>query len=67
MTHDSLEKALARLPEAQRQVLLLHTVEGMGDDEIAGALGIAVKTVSTRLHRARATLYEHLHGDGGEA
>jgi RNA polymerase sigma-70 factor (ECF subfamily) len=48
-----LEKALAVLPKAQREVLLLHVIENLSGEEIAAALGISSKTVWTRLHRAR--------------
>ena len=48
-----LTKALTVLPEAQREVLLLHVVENMSGEEIAAVLGISSKTVWTRLHRAR--------------
>lgn len=58
MNQQVIDKALATLPEAQRQVLLLHTIENMSGEEIATALGINEKTVWTRLHRARATMQE---------
>lgn len=50
--------ALDRLPEAQRDVLLLH-VEGFTGEEIANMLAIRKKTVWTRLHRARKALLEN--------
>jgi RNA polymerase sigma factor (sigma-70 family) len=59
MNQQLIAKALARLPEPQRQVLLLHTVEHMSGEEIATALGINEKTVWTRLHRARVTMQDH--------
>lgn len=46
-------RALSSLAEPFRDVLLLHSVEGLSSTEIALALGIAEKTVWTRLHRAR--------------
>lgn len=49
---------LARLPEQQRTVLLLHRVEHLSAEEIASSLGISVNTVWTRLHRARQRLRE---------
>lgn len=45
---------LARLPAAQRAVLVLRILEGLSDQEIAEALGVPVGTVKSRLHRARA-------------
>lgn len=50
------ERLLALLPEPMREVLVLHTVEGLEAADIAQALGISVNTVWTRLHRARALL-----------
>ncbi len=55
--HDA-ERLLARLPEPQRTVLLLHRVEHLSAEEIASSLGISVNTVWTRLHRARERLRE---------
>jgi RNA polymerase sigma-70 factor (ECF subfamily) len=46
-------RVLSQLPSEQRDVLLLHAVEGFTGEEIAQILGIRPKTVWTRLHRAR--------------
>jgi len=46
-------RVLDRLPREQRDVLLLHAVEGFTGEEIAEILGVRPKTVWTRLHRAR--------------
>src|SRR5271163_812860 len=51
-----LERAIARLPEEQRQVILLVGLEGMGYDEAAKILGIPVGTVRSRLSRGRDSL-----------
>jgi RNA polymerase sigma-70 factor (ECF subfamily) len=53
---EELRQALARLPAAQREVLLLSVVEGFTGEEIARILGIRPKTVWTRLHRARRAM-----------
>lgn len=55
-----LNAGLARLSDEKRLVLLLIELEGLSGDEVAGALGIPVATVWTRLHYARAELREHL-------
>ena len=55
-----VKRALAILPEPQREVLLLHVVENFSGDEIAEALGISPKTVWTRLHRARKSMRKAL-------
>src|SRR5215472_8970852 len=47
-----LAEAVAALSQAHRDVLLL-TASGLGYEEVAGALGIPVGTVSSRLVRAR--------------
>ncbi len=49
---------LAALPRKQREVLMLHVVEGLKGDEIAQLLNIRPKTVRTRLHRARQQLLD---------
>ncbi len=51
-----LAAALARLPEAQREVLLMRFVDGMSLLEIAAALAIPSGTVKSRLHNAIAFL-----------
>jgi RNA polymerase sigma factor (sigma-70 family) len=52
----SLERALAALPFASREVLLLTGVEGMAQDEVAHVLGISYDAVRQRLSRARKEL-----------
>jgi RNA polymerase sigma factor (sigma-70 family) len=53
-----IDDALARLPVAQRVVLVLRTREGLTEQEIATTLGIPAGTVKSRLHRARAAFRE---------
>jgi RNA polymerase sigma-70 factor (ECF subfamily) len=53
-----IDDALARLPVAQRAVLVLRAREGLSEQEIAAALGIPAGTVKSRLHRARAAFRE---------
>ncbi len=53
---NDIEAALQQLPEAQREVLLLVTLEGLSYTETATVLRIKKGTVMSRLHRAR----EHL-------
>jgi RNA polymerase sigma factor (sigma-70 family) len=48
-----LERALARLPDGYRTVLVLHDIEGYRHDEIATALGTTTGTSKSQLHRAR--------------
>jgi RNA polymerase sigma factor (sigma-70 family) len=48
--------ALKGLPDAQREVLVLHALEGMDIAEVALALNITENAVSTRLYRARRAM-----------
>ena len=51
-----LERAIGRLPEGQRQVILLVGLEGMHYDEVARILEVPVGTVRSRLSRGRHML-----------
>ena len=51
-----LESALALLPVEQREILLLVGLEGMTYDQVAGALGLPLGTVMSRLSRGREKL-----------
>src|SRR5271163_5080374 len=51
-----LERALARLPDEQRLVILLVGLEGMRYEEVATILGIPIGTVRSRLSRGRDML-----------
>ncbi|MFJ4851082.1 MULTISPECIES: RNA polymerase sigma factor [unclassified Streptomyces] len=55
-----LRIALAELPEAEREVLLLVSWEQLTPAEAAAAVGIPTGTARSRLHRARARLRERL-------
>lgn len=55
-TRDELAAAVAVLPEAQREVLLMRFVDDMSLAEIAQALSIPLGTVKSRLHNALQTL-----------
>ena len=57
-------QALASLPVAQRDVLLLHAWGGLSQQEIAVALGLPAATVRSRLGRARGVLRSQLLGPG---
>jgi RNA polymerase sigma-70 factor (ECF subfamily) len=51
-----LDRAIAGLPEARRQVVLLIGLEQMKYNEVADILGVPIGTVRSRLARARAAL-----------
>jgi RNA polymerase sigma factor (sigma-70 family) len=58
-----LERALSRLSDRQRVVVVLHDVEGFTHQEIARQLGIASGTTKATLSRARSLL-RRLLNDG---
>lgn len=57
---DVLREALETLDEETRGLLVLCTIEQVPYAEVAEAYGIAVGTVKSRVHRARAVLVELL-------
>jgi len=56
--HQQVIAAVARLPDAQRAVMLLVAVEGLSYREAAEVLNVPVGTVMSRLARARLTIGE---------
>ena len=60
---DRLEEAIKPLPQRQREVLLLHDLEGWRHREIGEALGIPEGTVRYTLHHARRAVRERLGVD----
>jgi RNA polymerase sigma-70 factor, ECF subfamily len=63
LTLRDLGRAMTRLAEEQRQVLLLVGLEGMSYDEVASILGVPVGTVRSRLSRGREELRRMLDGE----
>lgn len=57
-----LASALARLPEEQRQVVLLVGLEGMSYQEVATVLDVPIGTVMSRLSRGREALRRLMAG-----
>lgn len=55
-----LDGALADLPPAQREVLLLIAIVGLRQQDVAQALGMPLNTVKTHLRRARLALAARL-------
>ncbi|MGC8863191.1 MAG: sigma-70 family RNA polymerase sigma factor [Armatimonadota bacterium] len=62
-----LRKALSRLSDKLRTVLILHDVEGLSQEEVADILKVPVGTVKSRVSRARAELRNVLQETMGEA
>jgi RNA polymerase sigma-70 factor (ECF subfamily) len=61
-----VHRALQRVPDEFRTVLLLHDLQGVPYEEIAEALGAPVGTVKSRLHRGRVALGRALRGEHRE-
>ena len=51
-----VKTAIAKLPMAIREPLVLRTIEGLSQAEAAQVLGISEKAVETRIYRARKAL-----------
>jgi RNA polymerase sigma-70 factor (ECF subfamily) len=58
-----LEKALGRLRQEEREVILLVGLEGLRYDETAEILGVPIGTVRSRLFRGREALRKLLDMD----
>ena len=57
---ETLRRAIVALPEKYREVVVRCDLEEKSYEEAAGVIGIAVGTVRSRLHRARALLARKL-------
>lgn len=53
-------KALAKLPEEQREVLIMVGATGLSYEETAEICGVAIGTIKSRVNRARTKLAELL-------
>lgn len=56
----ALETAIAKLPSALKEPLVLTALDGLSHRDVAEVLGISAKAVETRVHRARAALAQAL-------
>jgi RNA polymerase sigma-70 factor (sigma-E family) len=63
---DELRRALATLPDGQREALVLCEWLEMTDAEAGSVLGISPGAVRVRLTRARATMRRELGGEADE-
>lgn len=53
---DCMQRALARLPEEQRELLTLHRFQRLRHDELAALYGCSVGAMKVRVHRAVSAL-----------
>jgi RNA polymerase sigma-70 factor (ECF subfamily) len=56
MLRDSIDKALATLPEELREAVTLRDIQGLDYREIATVLGVPIGTVESRIFRGRQRL-----------
>ena len=67
LADDGVGKALAALPESQREAVVLHDVFGLRAREVGVALGLSVPAVEAALFRARRQLRTRLRPVGASA
>ena len=58
---DNFSKALSKLPEDFRTVVLLCDVDGFTYEEISNMLDVPIGTIRSRLHRGRNLLKTELY------
>ena len=56
-----LERAIARLPDHQRVIVVLHDIEGFTHQQIANQIGVPIGTSKATLSRAREALRRMLN------
>ncbi|MEX3314829.1 RNA polymerase sigma factor [Sulfitobacter sp. PS-8MA] len=57
---DALQRALARLPDRQRQAVVLRHIEGLGNPEIAEILEVGIEAVESLTARGKRALAAQL-------
>lgn len=65
-SHVALVAALKRLPEAQRQALVLHHIADLPVHQVAAEVGVPEGTIKARLSRGRAALATLLTDEPGD-
>ena len=61
LTLAAIRDFIAMMPDEQRVVILLTTVEGLSYKEVAETLDLPIGTVTSRLARARIALNDFVH------
>jgi RNA polymerase sigma-70 factor, ECF subfamily len=62
---ERLARAVASLPEGEREVLVLRDVEGVSGENTAELLGLSAPAMKSRLHRARLRMMAALRAEEG--
>ena len=57
-------RAMAKLPEQDRTILVMRAAEELTHEEIAAATGLSIASVKVRIFRARAKLSSLLSSSG---
>ncbi|ANB62399.1 RNA polymerase sigma factor SigW [Anoxybacteroides amylolyticum] len=57
---ETVQKAIEKLPEKYRSVIVLKYIEDLSLQEISEILDLPIGTVKTRIHRGREALRKHL-------
>ena len=65
--HGLLYRAIARLGDKNREMILLREIQELKLEEIADMLGLPIGTVKSRSHRARLELAEAFAAPRGSA
>ncbi len=58
---NAIKASLNKLPDSQREVLVLHDIEGFSYQEIASITQVSIGTVRSRLHYGREKMRELLN------
>ena len=65
-----VKKAIQKLPDTQRQIIILHDIEGIDSAGIRKMLNVSTTNQRVLLHRARtkvrAALNQYMYGDKGK-
>ncbi|MCA9472738.1 MAG: sigma-70 family RNA polymerase sigma factor [Nitrospirales bacterium] len=69
-SREQIERAIAALPDTQRQVMTLRDLEGMSSGEVCNILGVTETNQRVLLHRARTrvrkALAQYIEGRSGQ-
>lgn len=63
LLHLEVQEAIDRLPEHQRETLILYTEHDLSYSEIAAAMNTSIGTVKSRLYYAKKTVRQLVHPD----